>query len=205
MSNPIADSPLVQHPKPWWLPLVSLVISLYGVGVLHWSLKPLIFLFWWEVILLVASAIIRMLGAMGGTASLWYGWWLKLQLLIGGVFFGGMFILFSVVFTIRSFDDGSDYSHLAGIHKQIYALSLGHLVGLLVHYFGNGYFRKADPATEIIGTFIYLLMLLAILQAFTMHLIPTYPQLNQAKWVAIALISVKFVADSIFLQVRKVL
>ncbi len=66
MRNAIFDAPLLKHPKPWWQPLFTVLITLYGIVFNGWNLQPIIFLFWWEAILIIGSALIRMLFALDG-------------------------------------------------------------------------------------------------------------------------------------------
>ena len=194
-------APLQQHTRPWWLPVLTLCITLYGIFVLHWDLKPIVFLFWWEVILIVGSALVRMLFALDGrrfTDNIGQ----KIFFLLGGMVMGGAFVMFSVAFTFQAFS-GNNYSALAGVADEVRIMAAGYALGLVIHYFGSGYFRKASPAAEVMGPFVHLLLLLALLQALTMHLIPRYPQLDQATWVAVALVVLKFVVDMLFAQIRK--
>ena len=66
MINKITESPFLNQPRAWWLPLLSLIITLHGIFFLHWDLQPIVFLFWWEVILIIGAALIRMLFALEG-------------------------------------------------------------------------------------------------------------------------------------------
>ena len=54
---------------------------------------------------------------------------------------------------------------------------------------------------EMFPPFIHLLVLLAFLQALTMHLIPNFPHLDQARWVAVALVALKFLVDMLFMRI----
>lgn len=198
----ILESPLFQHPKPWWLPILNLGITLYGILYLHWDLKPIVFLFWWEVILIIASALLRMLFALESRPFLEQVG-LKIGLLIGGAVMGGAFIMFAVVFTFNAFRDGGDYSSLGNVVIQTRIMTAGYIIGLAIHYFGNGSYKTASPMGELARPFMHMLVLLAFLQALTMHLIPKYPQLNQAMWVAIALVVLKFIVDMLFARIGK--
>lgn len=200
-SSQFFSAPLVQYPKPWWLPVLTLLITLYGIFVLHWDLKPVVFMFWWEVILIVASALLRTLFAFDGRPY-FENFGQRLFLLFGGVLMGGLFIMFSVVFTFKAFT-GNDYSALAEIVNETRVMTAGYAMGLAIHYFGNGTFRKANPAAELMRSFVHLLVLLAFLQALTMHLIPKYPELDQAVWVAVALVVLKFIVDMLFARINK--
>ena len=201
IANQLTESPLLRHPKPWWLPVLSLAVTLYGILVLHWDLKPVVFMFWWEVILIVASALLRTLFALDGRPY-FENFGQRIFLLLGGAVMGSAFIMFSVAFTIGAFT-GNDYSALAGIADETRVMTAGYVLGLVIHYFGNGSFRKASPAAELMRSFAHLLVLMAFLQALTMHLIPKYPQLDQAVWVAVALVVLKFIVDMLFARIGK--
>ena len=201
MINKIIDSPFLNQPRPWWLPLLSLIITLHGIFFLHWDLQPIVFLFWWEVVLMVSSALIRTLFAMEGQPffDTLQG---KIGLLILGVIMGSLFIIFSVTFTSKPFESSNGFTGLESIGFQKNMMTVGYAVNLIFHYFANSYFRKASPMTEMIP-FIHLWILLAFLQALTRHLIPAYPQLNQVMWAGIALVILKFITDNFFARIRQ--
>jgi Family of unknown function (DUF6498) len=202
MPNNIIDSPLFQHQKAWWLPFIPLAITLFGILFQGWNLMPIIVLFWWEVILMVGTALVRMIFALDNQPFL-NTLFSKIGMLIGGVVMGGVFIMFSVVFTFRAFENGADSMGLGKMAMQIRILQFSYLMGLIVHYFANGRYKTASPMGEMMSPFVHLLVLLAFLQALTMHLIPKYPQLNQALWVAVALVVLKFLVDMLFSKINK--
>jgi hypothetical protein len=202
MPNNIIESPLLQHPKAWWLPIISLLITLHGIFFLGWSLQPIVIVFWWEVILMIGAALVRMLFAMDDKPFL-ETLFTKIWMLGGGIVMGGAFVMFSMVFTFKVFDSGVDTVGFAKIGTQIKMLQLSHVVGLIVHYFMNGRYKKANPAGELMLTLVHLLVLLAFLMVLTMHLIPTFPQLNQALWVGVSLVVLKFLIDMLFSKINK--
>ena len=197
----ISESPFLNQPRARWLPLLSLIITLHGILFLHWDLQPIVFLFWWEVVLMVSSALIRTLFAMEEQPffDTLQG---KIWLLILGVIMGSLFIIFSVTFTSKPFESGSSISGLESISFQKNMMTVGYAVSLVFHYFANGYFRKAKPMNEMIP-FIHLWILLAFLQALTTHLLPAYPQLNQVMWSGMALVTLKFITDNFFARIRQ--
>ncbi len=186
------------------MPYLSLFITLYGMIFLDWHLQPIIFLFWWEVILMVVAALIRMIFAMDGGGIL-HLLPLKILLFMGGTVLGGGMITFAIVFSFKVFEASTGVVGMDNIRVQVQIMSAGYALGLLIHYFLNGKFTRANPASELIATLAHLLILLAFLQALTMHFIPKYPQLDQAKWVAVAVVVVKFTADFLFIQYRNLL
>lgn len=198
----ILDTSLRNFPRPWWQPLVSLLITLYGILVLGWHLKPVVFLFWWEVVLMVGAALIRMLAAQNGRP---FGELLtqKLVLLVVGGMLGFLMISLSVAFTFKGFDNSEGSEGLATVPTEIRLLNLAYLAGLALHFFANGRYKTAEPVTELVRTLVHLLVLLALLMAVTMHLLPRFPQLEQARWVAVAIVVLKFVVDGLFAWVNK--
>jgi Family of unknown function (DUF6498) len=201
MIHKFIDSQYVQFHRPWWLPFVSLLITLHGILFLHWDLQPIVFLFWWEVILMIGSALIRMLFALENQPFL-NTLFSKIGLLFGGLIMGGAFIMLTVTFTFKAFEGGSS-TGLSKINYQTNMMTAGYVIGLILHFFINGKYKTASPSGELMQPFVQLLVLLAFLQALTMHLIPKYPQLNQAVWVAVALVVLKFIIDMLFSKINK--
>lgn len=200
MSNNVIELPLIRFLSNKWIPFISLGITLYGILVLGWRIEPIVFFFWWEVILMLSTALIRMLFAMGGKPFIIY-LFLKISLLAGGLFMGAVLIMLSVAFTMRSFGD-FDGESFKGIYIQVRLLMISYAIGLILYYFMNGRYKTANPTVEIVSVFFHLVFLLAILMIFTMFIIPRFPQLNQALWATIALVVVKFVVDFLVAHIR---
>jgi Family of unknown function (DUF6498) len=201
MINKIIQSPSIQMNRPWWMPFVSLLITLHGILWLHWDLQPIVFLFWWEVILMLGAALIRMLFALDNQPFL-NTLFSKIGLLFGGLIMAGAFIMLTVTFTFKAFEGGS-FTGLGNIHYQTNMMTAGYAIGLALHYFMNGRYKTASPFGELMLPFVHLLILLGLLQVLTMHLIPTYPELNQAVWVAVALVVLKFIIDLLFSKINQ--
>jgi hypothetical protein len=200
MIHKIASLPLIQHPKAWWIPFISLGITLFGIFYRNWNVQPIVYFFWWEVILMIGAALIRMLFAMDNqpiTAHLFQ----KIGLLLGGILMGSMFVMLSVAFTFKAFENIKSGS-LSGMSTQVRLLQISYVLGLCLHFFANGRYKTASPSGELMSVFVHLLVLLALLMALTMHLIPKFPQLNQVIWIAVALVLVKFFVDLLFAKIR---
>ena len=178
------------------IPFVSLLISLFGILFLHWDFQHLIILFVWEIILMLSFAIIKMLFAQN-ELPFYKTLVEKLIYLIIGFFIGGLFILFSIMFISNSIQTTILFEQLRKINYQIYTLTLGYLAGLFLDYFGNQKHKLASPRSEM-TPFIHVLVILAFLQGFTHHLLPSFPNLNQAVWGIVALVAVKFLVDLLF-------
>lgn len=202
MKNSILDSPLLRNAKPWWQPFLSLFVTLYGILILGWNLQPIVVLFWWEIILMVGAALVRMFFAMDGR-PFFDNFLQKIMLLATGGILSAAMVMLAVTFSFKAFEGGLQSEGFDKIPFQTRILTAGYVFGLIIHYFANGRYRTANPMGELMRTLVHLLVLLALLMVLTMHLIPAYPQLNQAQWVGVAVVVVKFGVDWLFSQIDK--
>jgi hypothetical protein len=201
MNHSLFHQHLLRNPLPWWLPILSLAITIYGILFLNWQVFPVIFFFWWEVILMVGAALIRMFFSLDG-GSFFKNLLFRVFLLGSGTVLGGALIVFTILFSVDGIETESDWGtgYLAGIKTQVNIMTGGTLLGLVLHFFANGRYRRSNPFAVLMASFAQVLIMLAILQVFTMHLIPNYPGLGQARWVAVAVVAVKFGVDLLFLK-----
>ncbi len=202
MFNNIIESPFLQHPKAWWLPILSLLITLQGIFFLDWNLQLVVMIFWWEVILMLGASFVRMVFAMDNQPFL-----NTILSKIGMLFFGGImgivFIMLTVAFTFKVFEGGFNSSGFEHLPSRINLLIAGNVIALAVHFFMNGRYKTANPMGELMSSFIHLLVLLALIMALTMHLIPQFPQLNQALWMGVSIVVIKFIVDMLFSKIRE--
>src|SRR5690606_11330383 len=115
MSHFFTAQPLLSRTRAWWLPILSLCITLFGILVLDWHVFPVIFFFWWEVILMVAAALIRMLFSLDG-GGFFHNLHLRIFLLIAGGVLGATMIIFAILFSSEGMDlDNSPTDGLSNI------------------------------------------------------------------------------------------
>ncbi len=191
ISSIIEKSQKVPH-----LPLLSLLISLFSIVFLRSDFHDIIILFVCEVALMLFFAIIRMLFALNEMP--FYETILqKAILLVGGIFIGTLFVVFSVMFMAESIDTKIIFPEIRNIQYQIYILIFGYFSKLIFHYFGNQQFKTAAPMAQMLPYF-QVLLILAILQAFTGHLFPKFEGLNHAVAGVVALVIIKFLVDLLF-------
>jgi hypothetical protein len=197
-----AQHPLLQAQRPWWQPLVSLLITLNGIVFQGWGMQAVVFLFWWETILMVGAALVRVLFALDGkpvAATLAP----KLGLLAFGTVMGGAMIMLAITFSIQGMSEApATDGSLADISDQSRLLLGSYALGLVIHFFLNGRFRTASPAGEMIQPLAHLLVLLVMIMPITMHLLPSYPHLDQARYVALTVVVVKFLGDVLFTRIH---
>lgn len=203
MKAALQDKPWFNTPTmhPFWMGVIGFLVNLYGLFFLGWKLETVIWLLWFEVIFIVAGSLIRAFFALQGQ-SFWATLLMRIFWTGAGAALGIAFIMLTVTFTINGIDtENNDHSGTAGLRPQIAILFLNYLVALVLHYFVNGSFKTAHPASELMKTFVYLLVLLAIIMPVTMHLLPKFPAWNDSKWVGLTVATAKFVVDFGFSRV----
>lgn len=202
MFDRLIDSPLFQHPKAWWLPVISLLITLHGIIVLGWNLQPIVMFFWWEVIVMLGAAFFRMIFAMDNKPFL-HTILPKIGMLAFGSVMGIAFVMLTVTFTFKVFEGDFNSVGFEKLPSRVNMLIASYVVGVVIHYFANGRYKTANPMGELMTPFIHLLVLLALTMALTMHLIPKFPHLNQALWVGISIVVIKFIVDMFFSKINQ--
>lgn len=196
MSSAPSQHPLLSARRPWWQPIVALAISLYGLVVDGWGMQAIVFLFWWETILIIFSGYLRVLFALDGKPVL-ATVPIKLVTLAFGVVMGGAMIALAVVFSIEGMTSPGDDS-VGSTRVESSLLLAIYALGLLFHYFLNGRFRTANPAGEMYASLAHVLVLLVIIMPITQHLLPKYPHLDRAVWVAGTVVVAKFLCDLVY-------
>ncbi|OWY24410.1 hypothetical protein B6N25_02290 [Sphingobacteriales bacterium TSM_CSS] len=202
MLNRLQQLPLLGNPNLWVAG--NLLILLYGVLLKGWNLQPLVFIFWVEVILNVASALIRVVFAFNKQPFL-----ATLPSKIGMLLFGGVmgiaFIMLTVTFSFGVFEGGFKSDGFEQIPWQVRLLALNYVLALLLQYFLNGRYLEANPADELMGTFMYLLILLALLMVLTQFLIPKVAVAGSsiALLTGLTVVLVKFMVDRMRLSLQQ--
>jgi hypothetical protein len=178
------------------LPILSLLLSLFGILFLAWDFQHLIVLFVAEVFLMLLLALIKVFFAQN---ELPFSKTLtkRLVYLMFGCGIGALFITFSMTFLSKSIKFQDVFEELKIVDYQIFMLTLGYFSNLFFNYFGNLKYKEAIPMHQM-TPFLHVWIILAILQGFTGHLLPSYPNLDQAVWGIVALVILKFLVDMLF-------
>ena len=196
MTENLIESIFQKQQQTPWLPILSMVISLFGIVFLDWEFQYIIILFVWEIVLMLLFALIRMVFALNELP--FYKTFIEKLIYLGfGIFIGVFFIVFSMLSISKSIQVDGVFNQIKKINYQIYILTSGYIIGLILNYFGSQKYKSAVPMLEM-APFIHVLTILAVLQAFTQHLLPSFPNLNQAVWGVVALVLVKFFVDLLF-------
>jgi hypothetical protein len=196
MQENIIESIFQKSKLPRWLPVLSMFLSLFGVVFLNEDYQHIIILFVSEIILMLSFSLIRMLFAMNELP--FHKTIVEKLFYLGlGIFIGGFFVVFAFLFISAAIQTATFFAEIRKIQYQIYVLTIGYIVGLFSNYFANQNFKSASPMSQMLP-YIHVLVVLVFLQAFTGHLLPSFPNLNQAVWGIVALVLVKFVVDLLF-------
>jgi hypothetical protein len=196
MTENFTESFIQKSQQTRWLPVLSMLLSLFGVVFLNEDFQHIIILFVTEIILMLSFSLIRMVFAMN-ELPFYKTIFEKLFYLALGILIGGFFIVFAFMFISEAIQTATFIAEIRKIQYQIYVLTFGYIVGLFSNYFANENFKSASPMAQM-SPFIHVLVILAFLQAFTGHLLPNFPNLNQAVWGIVALVLVKFLVDLLF-------
>lgn len=132
----ILDSPLLRFERPWWQPFVSMAVVLFGILFLNWDLRPIILLFWWEVVVMVEAALIRAIFAMDSkpfSETIFQ----KILYVGGGLVLGLTFIALSMVITFNGISFENIGKSMRDVMAQTRMLSLAYLTGIILHFFSE--------------------------------------------------------------------
>ncbi len=147
------------------------MMPLFGVAFLHWTVFPLMLLFWTENVIFGLFNVLKMLvvAVQGKEVSVWTGldWILRFCLLWGGftfvhgvfvmAMFGGGHILAKAGFPTP----GVFWSAIIEYHLQwvILGLVVSHAVSFAHDFLWKGVFREADIMDFMIGPFIRMVVM----------------------------------------------
>ena len=196
MQNNFIDTILRKQQTSRWIPYLSLLLSLFGILFLNWNYQNSIILFVLEIFLMLTFSIVKMLFALD-EQPFYKTIKDKIIYLVFGTFIGLFFVVFSVMFISKSIQTDVIFHQIRTLDYQIVTLTSSYFLDLFINYFTNQKFKLVSPMSQMVP-FIHVLVILAFLQAFTGHLLPNFPNLNQAVWGIVALVLVKFFVDLLF-------
>lgn len=183
------------HPSIW--AIVNLLLTAYGIFVCEWDFYLLIYVWWMELHLITGAMLIRVSAAreykrhLNLTGE-------KLASLGIGLLLSTACITLTVAMDYDKFGGELTVGQFAGPQTVILLLGGNHTIRILLHYFQNKRFRKANPATEMIVSFVYQVGIVGMLIAITLYYLPHYPQRGGVKEVASTLLSVKLFIDLLY-------
>lgn len=133
------------------LSAVSVMILLYGVLVLNWSISGVIALFWLEMMLIAGFALLKILLALN-TGSILNDLFLRFFLVFMGALGMGLIMFFIIMLSAKAMVAGSDLFSISdpSFKFQRTLLFIAYCGAFLGGYLFNGYFKKAEPVEEFL-------------------------------------------------------
>lgn len=202
MLGHIQETLIKPYAQPWWQPYMSLLVTLGSIVLLRANLMQITMLFWWEIILMIAFALLRALFALDNR-SFFDNLFQRIFMLVMAGFLGIGFVMLTVAFTINGINTDRDLDNGFNVVPQLTVLVLSYSAGFVLHYLMNGTYKKANFFGEMMRTYVHVLVLLALLQVFTMHLIPRIPGVDAAIWGTVALVAIKFLVDVLSARLKE--
>ena len=151
--NPIGHLRDIDWRQPSVIALVlANLVPVFGVLLLHWEVFPLMFLFWFENVIVGAFNVLKMLANQPGSIVMWFG---KLFFVPFFCFHYGMFTFVHGVFVIGLF--GNRFGHGGGFPNAstvwnviadyglgwaILGLAVSHGVSFVTNYIGKGEYQR---------------------------------------------------------------
>lgn len=184
------------HPS-WWS-VINLIIAAYGIFIAEWSYYQLIYVFWMEMLFTACAMLVRVSGAMDYLIYFTVSGE-KIAFFFIGILLGTAAIMLVVALTYDMYPPAGLSPNLhPEIRIPVILLGINHFLRMVFHYYLNGRFRKANPATEMIVSFTYMVsidILLIVIVLRYMHLVPVLKDV--AKAVA-AVLGTKFLSDLLY-------
>lgn len=183
------------HPSIW--AIVNLLLTAYGIFVSNWDFYMLLYVFWMELHLITGAMLIRVSAAREYKRNLNLTGE-KFASLGIGLLFSTACITLTVAMTYDDFGGELTMGQFAGPQAVIALIGCNHIIRLLLHYFQNRRFRKANPATEMIVSFVYQVGIVGILMAIALYYMPKFPHPDGVKDAASVLLPVKLLMDLLY-------
>lgn len=143
--------------------VVSAIVTLFGVLFFNWGIADVIFLFFWEMILIGCMTVLRMLFAMGGQQNFFYGLLIRIFWTGGFVVLYGGIMMLLIAFVLSGLNLDTLLSEFYGLRYGVWLLAFNHIAGFLFGYILNGEYKQSTFFIELFATMIYVLPTVVIL------------------------------------------
>lgn len=183
------------HPSYW--AMVNQLILAYGIYMSNWDFYLLLYVLWVELFIVMATMLVRV------TFAREYRRGFNMTGEKISFFFIGILLSTTCITLMKamSYDLFSGEIRLGQFSAPLYLilmLGLNHVIRLGLHYFQNERFRKANPATEMIVSFMYQVGIVVILIAIGAYYLPRYPHAGEVKDMALKLLSFRLFMDLLY-------
>lgn len=183
--------------------IITTAISLVGILFFNWQVGAVIFLFYWELVLIGAATLLRMLFAVGDNTNYLIGLLPRLFWMVGfGVLYGAMIMLF-IAFVFAKLDTDALFENFTGFKYGVWLLGFNYAASFLFGYLYNDTYKRSTYMAELFKTMFFALPLLVIM---VMIVAPNSEILGASRknsFVAAAIVLLKFAFDFVAFRLQK--
>lgn len=183
------------HPSFW--AFINLIIFAYGIYVKNWDFFTLMYVMWMELHLIAAMMLIRVFFAREYRES-YNITGEKMSFIAIGILMSTACITLVVAMTYDLPPGEMRFGQYGEVNWVIFGLLVNHLIRISLHYFQNDLFRKANPATQMIVTFVYQAAIVSILIGIVIYYMPRTGGPDGVKAVALEILSLKLLIDLLY-------
>lgn len=184
------------------LVFVSALITLVGIIFFNWQVAEVIFLFFWEMILIGAATVLRMLLALNGE-NFFYGLIPRVFWTVAfAVLYGGMMLLL-VAFVLSGLNLDGLLDNFQGIQYGVWLLGFNHLAAFVFGYILSGAYKTSVFTFELFSTMILALPTVALMVVIIAPNSDVFGADYQNVWVAVAIVLLRLAMEWLGMRIRK--
>ena len=188
--------PLTKLNPAWWA-VVNLAILAFGIYILHWNFKILIYVFWMEINYVAFAAVIRSFFAKDKRSRFTVSSE-KMWVMILGTLLSTACIMFVVGLTFDIFAGQFGIAWKGGPWIAVILMAVNHLELLSVHYFMNDRYLRANPFREYGWSYAYMVLEVGAILAFCLYYMKRFPSFDPVPKLALKLLVIRFLMDLIY-------
>jgi len=185
--------------------LVGALIAIVGVIFFNWQIGQVVFLFFWDMLFIGATTVLRMIFAMGGQRSFFQGLLLRLFFTGGFVVLYASMMMLLIAFVMSGLHLETFLANYNGLQYGVWFLAFNHLAGFLFGYILNDAYKQSVFSLELFATFFFALPTVAVLVLLVAPNSAVLGVAQQNAFIGVAIILVKLVMELFAGRMRNVL
>ena len=184
------------------LVFVSALITLVGIIFFNWQVAEVIFLFFWEMLLIGAATVLRILLALNGQ-NFFYGLLPRLFWTVGFVFLYGAMMMLLIAFVLSGLNLDGLLDNFQGIQYGVWLLGFNHLAAFVFGYILSGAYKTSVFTFELFSTMILALPTVAVMVVIIAPNSDFMGADYQNIWVAVAIVLLRLAMEWLGMRIRK--
>lgn len=192
-----APHPVTRLNPVWWA-LVSLGVTAYGVWVAAWGFTMLIYVLWMEIAYTAALALIRVVAAKNKRPRFTVSGE-KVFFFLVAVALGTACVMFIIALTFDIYPgSGLEIDYYPDLRIPVLVLGMNRLAAMVVYYFLNSRYERANPFREFLYAYIHQLVIVGIIMAIFFRYMKEFASPQRAGTIVMYLLLLKFLADLVY-------